>query len=49
MVEGREYDPVAGNGASRIDTLDGTYSVNSRGGNSSHRHTREFTKMEDLV
>lgn len=48
-MEGREYDRVAGNGVDCSDTLDGTSSVNSRGGNSTRRHTRELTERQWIV
>ena len=49
VVEGREYDRVARDGANRIDTLSGTSSVNNRGGNGSRCHTRELTEIEGIV
>ena len=48
VVEGLEYNLFAGDGANCIDTLDGTSSVNGRGGNSNHRHTRELTARERI-
>ncbi len=49
VVEGRECDRVAGHGVDGSDTLSDTSSVNSRGVNSSRRHTSELPERQRIV